>query len=38
MAYALPLWIIGAPLVIAIIDRMRTPRVTRNDQTTFRPA
>jgi len=23
---ALPMWIIGAPLVVAIIDRMRTPR------------
>ncbi len=38
MAYALPLWILGVPLVLAIIDRMRTPRVTRSDRTTFEPA
>ena len=25
---ALPIWIIGAPLVFAIIDWMRTPKVT----------
>jgi len=25
---ALPIWILGAPLVLAIIDRMMTPRPT----------
>ena len=25
---SLPIWIIGAPLVFAIIDWMRTPKVT----------
>jgi len=38
MAYALPLWILGAPFLLALVERMRTPRVTSNDRTTLRSA
>jgi hypothetical protein len=34
MRALLPLWIIGAPLVLAIIDLIRTPKPTSSDRYT----
>jgi hypothetical protein len=34
MGNLLPVWIIGAPLVFAIFDWMRTPRAVHNDTRT----
>ena len=35
MEALLPAWIIGSVFVVAVIDWMRTPRVTRDDRTTY---
>lgn len=32
----LPIWLLGAPLVLAIIDRLRTPKIASHTSTTFR--
>ncbi len=32
----LPIWLLGAPLVLAIIDLLRTPKTARYDSTNFR--
>ena len=31
MSHLLPVWIIGAPLVLAIVDWMRTPRAAHHE-------
>jgi hypothetical protein len=33
LAILLPAWLIGTPLVFAIVDFARTPKVTRGDET-----
>jgi hypothetical protein len=36
LAVLLPIWIIGAPLALAILDLMRTPKPSSD--TSYRPA
>jgi hypothetical protein len=31
LSVLLPVWIIGAPLIFAIVERMRTPRPARGE-------